>query len=509
MPDSRSADQEKPPGSPASTVLVVLERPGQARLLRQAFASPGAGLRVVLAASLAEARSYLARGNPALAVLDRVLPDGRASELFPVEQGHPAFPVIILTDPGDSAEPAELDGRVGSLDYLAKSDAVLLALPQIAELALRRWRDSLEHRKAAEALRISEARFRGAFETAAHGMALVGTDGHFQQVNQAFCTMLGYSEAELLATDFQSLTHPEDLGKGPDCIRQLLAGETLVCHFEKRYYHKQGSIIWALLSVTLVRDGMGNPLHLVAQILDITERKQGEEKLREANRELEAFVHTISHDLRTPLTPIIGFAGYLKETYQGSLDSHATEILGDIETQGNKMLVLLEDLLELAQAGHLKRPRRPVCTEEIVSEVIETLKSQFPHAAANMEIAPPLPPVRAPRTLLFQLFSNLIGNAFRYGLSAKGPVQVGGERNGGRVRFFIRDHGPGIPAEERERIFALFYRGTTGRDNPGTGIGLATVRKIAQSFEGRCWVEETPGGGSTFWVELGDPPAEE
>ncbi len=337
-------------------------------------------------------------------------------------------------------------------------------------------------------------------------MALVGTDGQFLQVNQALCTMLGYSEAELLATDFQSLTHPEDLGKGLDCMRQLLAGETLACHFEKRYYHKQGSIIWALLSATLVRDGMGNPLHLVSQILDVTERKQAEEKLREANRELEAFVHTISHDLRTPLTPIIGFAGYLKETYQGSLDSHATELLGDIETQGNKMLVLLEDLLELAQAGHLERPLSPVCTEEIVREVIATLKSQFPNAASDLKLIPPLPYIRAPKTLLFQLFSNLIGNAFRYGLSARGPVQIGGERDQARVSFFVRDHGPGVPETERQRIFELFFRGSTGRSNAGTGVGLATVRKIARMYGGSSWVEETPGGGSTFRVEMLDPP---
>jgi signal transduction histidine kinase len=105
---------------------------------------------------------------------------------------------------------------------------------------------------------------------------------------------------------------------------------------------------------------------------------------------------------------------------------------------------------------------------------------------------------------LFQVFHNLIGNAIRYGCKPGDIIEVGGERKAENVRLYVRDHGPGIPEEERDLIFEPFCRGTTGKDEKGTGIGLATVQKIARLYDGRAWVEETSGGGSTFWVEMVD-----
>ncbi len=164
------------------------------------------------------------------------------------------------------------------------------------------------------------------------------------------------------------------------------------------------------------------------------------------------------------------------------------------------MLILLEDLLDLAQAGFLERPERPVDAEEVLREILRELESQFPATAV---VAEPLPAACLPKTLLAQIFRNLIGNALRY---ATGPIEVGGERQLHRVCYFVRDHGPGIPDAERERIFEVFARGSTAGENRGTGVGLATVRKIARAYGGKAWVEETPGGGSTFRVLMEDRP---
>ncbi len=233
----------------------------------------------------------------------------------------------------------------------------------------------------------------------------------------------------------------------------------------------------------------------------ISERQAAEERLRESNRELEAFAYTISHDLRSPLTPIIGYAEFLREEYGAQLDARALDILDEIDGQANRMLGLLEDLLALAQAGYLERPEATVPAAEVLAEVIRELAGQFPDT--TVMITEPLPPIRLPSTLLTQIFQNLLGNAMRY---AGGTIEVGGERNGNRICYFVRDHGPGIPLAERERIFEVFYRGSTAHGNRGTGIGLATVRKIARSYGGKAWVEETPGGGSTFRVLLEDAP---
>ena len=133
-----------------------------------------------------------------------------------------------------------------------------------------------ERTGALAALREGEERFRNAFESASIGVAIVALDGRWIRVNPALCEMLGYAERELLSTDFQSVTHPDDLESDTANIRRLVSGGTRFYHLVKRYFHKQGHVVWAMLSASLVRDEQGRPLYFVSQILDITQRKQAE-----------------------------------------------------------------------------------------------------------------------------------------------------------------------------------------------------------------------------------------
>lgn len=234
--------------------------------------------------------------------------------------------------------------------------------------------------------------------------------------------------------------------------------------------------------------------------------ERSEQRLQEANQELGAFTYTVSHDLRNPLTAIIGYADFLRESCVDRLDGQALDCLAEISASGKGMMALMEDLLTLAKVGQIERPDESFDTREIVKEVVRGLSHEITAVGVSVEVCD-LPPLRAPRTLLVEMFENLIGNAVRYGCKAGDRIQVGGERRGDKVRFYVRDHGPGIPTEERGRIFEVFFRGTTGKHKQGTGIGLATVQKIARLFDGSAWVEETPGGGSTFWIEMVDVPA--
>jgi len=145
-----------------------------------------------------------------------------------------------------------------------------------------RQQDLRQIERQAQALAESQARFRSAFDSAAIGIALVGPDGRWLQVNWALCELVGYSESELLATTFQAITHPDDLEADLNQVRRLLAGEIRSYHMEKRYFHKQGHLVWILLSVSLVRDAQGKPLYFISQIQDTTARKQAAEALREA-----------------------------------------------------------------------------------------------------------------------------------------------------------------------------------------------------------------------------------
>jgi signal transduction histidine kinase len=233
-----------------------------------------------------------------------------------------------------------------------------------------------------------------------------------------------------------------------------------------------------------------------------TEQTKAKEKLAEANRELEAFVYTVSHDLRSPLTPIMGYAELLQDTYkERRLDDQALDFLKEIQIQGNRMMILMEDLLTLAKVGHLERPDEPVDVHEVVRQVLNDLAISIASADIEVRIGE-LPKLRVPEVLLTQIFDNLIGNAVRYAGKEGGPIEVEGKKSGGRVQLFVRDHGSGIQEDERGRIFETFFRGSTGKSVPGTGVGLATVRKIAMLYDGNAWVEETPGGGATFCVEM-------
>jgi len=236
---------------------------------------------------------------------------------------------------------------------------------------------------------------------------------------------------------------------------------------------------------------------------DITERKIAETLLRESIEELDAFVQTVAHDLRAPITPIMGYAEILREHYKNQLDEQGLSFLSEIENAGAEMLSLMEDLLSLAHTGTLERPVEPVSTDEIVARVIKNLGANITSTGVVLQVSP-LPLVRVPKTYLTQIFDNLISNALRYGGKNGGLVEVGGEQAGKQIRFFVRDHGPGLSEQERKRVFEIFFRGDNKGEGKGSGIGLAIVYKVARNCGGRAWVEETPGGGCTFWVEMDD-----
>lgn len=253
---------------------------------------------------------------------------------------------------------------------------------------------------------------------------------------------------------------------------------------------------------TPLRDRRGR-LQKLAVYRDITERKLVEEKLRDANRELDAFAGTVAHDLRSPLTPIIGFASYLHSEYGKALNHEACALLQEIQEQAQRMAAIMEDLLVLSRVGKIEATSAPLPLAPVLERVLADFAEPL-RARGFIVRVDELPALLLPETYLFELFTNLVGNALRYGAGAEPYLEIGSHRQTGRWRLFVRDHGPGVAETEREHIFEPFYRGQAVRDTPGTGIGLATVRKIVRLVGGRIWIEETPGGGCTCVIEIPD-----
>lgn len=233
---------------------------------------------------------------------------------------------------------------------------------------------------------------------------------------------------------------------------------------------------------------------------DITARKKTENDLREANRELDAFAHSISHDLRGILAPVVTYMDFLRMSYSEVFDEQILQILNEVERQSERAIALLDDLLDLAQVSHVKAGKNPTDVNMIVDEVKREL-------TLNQEegpeiIAEQLPQTWLPETLVYQLFINLLGNAYHYVPQESGAVEVGSWDESNRTIYFVRDYGPGVPTKERETIFDIFFRGKSSKGQRGTGVGLAIVRKIALRCQGLAWVEQTPGGGATFCISL-------
>jgi len=337
-----------------------------------------------------------------------------------------------------------------------------------------------------------------AWNRAMENMSGIGKQEMIGQTDHAYAVPFYGERRPILidligSPDLEKKAHYDYIGERGDTkyIEQYLPG----------LYDGKGAYVWATASRLL--DQAGNFAGAIESIRDISERKQTEEKLKEANRELDAFVHTVSHDLRGPLTPIIGYAEHLRSTCRDRLDEDVLKCLQEMEGQGKRMATLLEELLVFAQVGHVELPAVPVELDAVVQEVMLSLGSLMIEKGMELKVKK-LPRLRVPQTLLFQVVCNLIGNALQYAGGKPGTIEVAGERSYERVRFYVRDHGPGIDAEERDKLFELFVRGRRSRESKGSGVGLAIVQKIAHRFGGRAWVEETPGGGATFWVEMVD-----
>jgi len=239
---------------------------------------------------------------------------------------------------------------------------------------------------------------------------------------------------------------------------------------------------------------------------EIEIRKRAEEELKElanvlkvTNTDLMNFTHVISHDLKSPLNTIGGFANLLARRYKGKLDTEADEILDDIISGVNRMQELIKGLLEYSQAKMKKKQFKPIACTAVVKKAVSNLEAVIEANNAHVT-CDVLPTIMADSLQLISLFQNLIDNAIKYRQEAVPRIHVSAEQKGNEWIFSIKDNGLGIDSNGSERIFGMFQR--LSNDQSGTGIGLATCKEIVKRHGGRIWVESNPGKGSTFYFTI-------
>jgi signal transduction histidine kinase len=226
-------------------------------------------------------------------------------------------------------------------------------------------------------------------------------------------------------------------------------------------------------------------------------------QLTEALEEQEQFAYSVSHDLRAPLRAMSGFSQALYEDYSGSLDEMGREYARRIMDGSERMDSLIKDLLAYSRLSRAEIPLDKVEPAKLVAEVLQQLEMECVERRAVVEVKEPLLPVRGNGLALTQVFLNLVSNAFKFVAKGVAPhLLVRTEAREGRVRLWFEDNGIGILPEHQERIFRIFERLNRQELYPGTGIGLAMVRKAVSRMDGTCGVESDGHTGSRFWIEL-------
>jgi signal transduction histidine kinase len=236
---------------------------------------------------------------------------------------------------------------------------------------------------------------------------------------------------------------------------------------------------------------------------EIATRKKTEEALKESNDELEAFSYSVSHDLRAPVRAMQGFARVLIEDYGPDMDGVARDYLDRIISGATRMDNLIQDLLIYSKLGHTELSVGPVSVKHLTSEIMRSLSSEIEARLAQVSVSHDLPDVQGNKLALGQALENLISNAMKFSRAGENPkVRIEAETIGTIVRIWIKDNGIGIPEEHHARVFRVFERLHTADTYPGTGIGLAIVRKGIERMKGRVGLESKVGEGSRFWIEL-------
>ena len=473
-----------------------------------------AGMRAHVCADLGELLAALGEGAGAVLIAEEALGHeagmSHLGELLSRQPTWSDLPVLLLTHTGaDSTTVRKAVRQLGNVTLLERPVRVasLITGAQTAlrarmrQFAAREHLHELDH--VARALAESEGRLGALFSNAAVGMAEVDSSGRFALVNDALCRILGEKRDVLLGLPLARVAHSHDRQDVEGVLQGLFERRHTAFTGERRFVRRDGETIWVKLAIAVASEA-GEGARGVVVIEDVTERRQAEHDLVEADRRKDEFLAVLAHELRNPLAPIRNSLHILRMSKSPGTD----QVIGMMERQVQHMVRLVDDLLEVSRISRgkidLKRERSDLAS--ILRGAIDTSRPLIDAAGHTLEAHLPADgelPLEADVVRLCQVFSNLLNNAAKY-TPPGGKIRVDVEASGAVATVRVSDNGEGIPPAMLGRIFNMFTQVNTGRRaQGGLGIGLTLARTLVHLHGGSIEAHsEGADRGCQFTVRL-------
>ena len=360
-------------------------------------------------------------------------------------------------------------------------------------------------------LRKSEQIFETIVQNITEPVLFIDKDFNILWTNKAFQEQTGYKIEEIIGNKCYRLTHHSETPcQLPNHLCPLAGvqktGKTAtVTH---THFDKKGNELFVEIMVYPVKDEEGNIIQFVYIYRDITERKRAEKALKQmsdelarSNADLQQFAYTASHDLQEPIMVVAGFVKLLAKRYKGKLDEKADEFIEHAIEGTERMQVLIKDLLDYSRVGSTDKSFTPTDCLSALDKAVFNLQIAIKESGAVIT-HDDLPTVMADSSQLTRLFQNLISNAMKFRGKETPKIHISAKHKDDEWIFSLKDNGIGIDPKFSEQIFVMFQRLHTKKEYIGTGIGLATCKKIIERHGGRIWVESQHGKGSTFFFSI-------
>lgn len=366
-------------------------------------------------------------------------------------------------------------------------------------------------------LKQSEERYRRLYKNTPVMLHSIDREGRLLSVSNYWLEHLGYNRDETIGHKSTEFFTEESRRYAEEVVLPAYFQSGFCTDVPYRLRKKNGEISDVLLSATAERDAQGEITRSLAVMVDITEQKRATERieilnrnleakaaeLEAANHELEAFSHTVSHDLRSPLTSISGSCQVLTTLCGDKLDDECKRFIGYIDDECRRMNTLISTLLRFSQLNRQELNRQEVDLSNLAAAIVTSLRMQEPERQVSCDIAAGVTCIADP-LLICAVMENLLGNAWKYTGRAEAPrIEFGVTEVEEKPAFFVRDNGAGFDMKEAHKLFDAFQRLHSRSEFEGTGIGLTTVQRIIQRHGGRVWAEGEVGRGATFFFNLG------